>query len=57
MSEFDFETHERMLADRYAQLARYEAFDRLVDMALDGVISMQDAKTAWETEELSYEPA
>lgn len=55
--EFDFETHERMLSERYLQLAKYEAFDKLVDMALDGVISLQDAQIAWETEELSYDPA
>jgi hypothetical protein len=52
--EFDFEQHEAQLAERYRQLARYEAFDKLVDMALDGVISMSDAKTAWETEELEW---
>jgi len=51
-SAFDWEEHERQLAERYTQLARYEAFDKLVDMALDGVISMEDAKTAWESEVL-----
>lgn len=55
-SGFDFEAHERMLAARYEQLARYEAFDKLVDMALDGVISMADAKTAWQSEVLEYDP-
>lgn len=53
--EFSFEEHERMLAARYEQLAKYEAFDKLVDMALDGVISIGDAKTAWESEEIYYE--
>lgn len=52
---FDFEEHERMLARRYEQLAKYEAFNRLVDMALDGVISMDDAKTAWESEVVTYD--
>lgn len=52
---FSFEAHEAMLAVRYEQLAKYEAFDKLVDMALDGVIEMSDAKTAWESEVLSYD--
>lgn len=54
-SDFDFDAHERAIALRYEQLARYDAFDRLVDMALDGVISMQDAKTAWESEVWVYD--
>lgn len=51
---FDFDEHERQIAERYLQLARYEAFDKLVDMALDGVITMDQAKTAWESEEMDY---
>lgn len=51
---FDFETHERVLSKRYVQLARYEAFDKLVDLALDGVVSLADAKKAWESEILTY---
>jgi len=54
MSSFDFEQHERMLADRYAQLAKYEAFDKLIDMVLDGVITLDDAKSAWQSEVLTY---
>jgi hypothetical protein len=53
--EFDFEQHEAMLATRYEQLARYEAFDKLVDMALDGVITMGDAQTAWESEVTTFD--
>lgn len=53
--EFDFDAHERAIALRYEQLARYEAFDRLVDMALDGVITMPEAKTAWEAEVWVYD--
>lgn len=52
---FDFEEHERMFAARYEQLAKFDAFDKLVDMALDGVISMGDAQTAWESEVAYYE--
>lgn len=53
--EFNFEEHELMIAARYEQLARFEAFDKLVDMALDNVISMADAKAAWEQEEVYFE--
>ena len=49
--DFDFTAHERMVAERYARLARYDAFDALVDMALDGVITMADAKKEWEADE------
>lgn len=52
--EFDSESHEQMLATRYEQLARYEAFDKLIDMALDGQITMAEAKTAWESEVITY---
>lgn len=52
LADFDFEEHEHQLAMRYEQLALYEAFDKLVDMALDGVISIDDAKVAWESEEI-----
>lgn len=50
---FDFDKHEAMLAARYEQLAKYDAFDKLVDMALDGVITMDEAKIAWEMEEVT----
>ncbi len=53
MSDFSFEAHEKMLSERYVQLARYEAFDKLIDMALDGVITLEEAQTAWESEELN----
>ena len=52
---FDFDAHERAIALRYEQLARYESFDTLVDMALDGVITMSDAKGAWERENWVYD--
>lgn len=50
--EFNFEEHEHWIAERYRMLARFDAFDKLVDMALDGVISMTDAQSAWENEQL-----
>lgn len=52
--EFSFEEHEKMLSARYEQLAKFNAFDKLVDMALDGVISIEDAKSAWMSEEPYY---
>lgn len=52
---FNFEAHEAMLSERYIQLARYEAFDKLIDMALDGVISIEDAILAFESEEIGYD--
>lgn len=49
--EFDPEQHEldvqrywlEITADRYEQAAKLEAFDRFIDLALDGVITMDDA--------------
>lgn len=51
-STFNFEEHELQIAERYRQLALFDAFDKLVDMALDGVITMSDAQVAWESEQL-----
>lgn len=52
---FDYEEHERQVSERYAQLAKYDAFDQLVDMALDGVITIDEAlagfKYEFETQE------
>jgi hypothetical protein len=47
---FDNDEHERLLSERYAQLAMFDAFDALVDMALDGVITMEQAETAWKND-------
>lgn len=33
--EFDPEQHEADIAEKYRRLAKYDAFDKLVDMALD----------------------
>lgn len=44
---FDPEEHERQVEQRYYQLAKYKAFDRLVDLALDGIITLEEAKAAW----------
>lgn len=53
--DFDWDARERAIALRFEQLAKYEAFDKLVDMALDGAIEMSDAKTAWENEIWVYD--
>lgn len=42
------------LAAYYERQAKYEAFDKLIDMVLDGVITMDQAKVAWESEVLEY---
>ena len=52
--QFDNEAYEQQIAERYRQLARFDAFDKLVDMALDGVITMDEAQVAWESEEIDY---
>lgn len=47
MSTFDPEQHEKMVAqawlDYYERDARIEAFDKFIDLALDGVITMDEA--------------
>jgi hypothetical protein len=43
MTEFDNEKHEQLVAERYERIASYGAFDKLVDMALDGQISLSEA--------------
>lgn len=53
--EFDNERHEAELAERYAQLARLDAFDRFVDMALDGTITMDEAIQAYREEYVEAE--
>lgn len=35
--------HEITIAEEYERLFTYEAFDRLVDMALDGQITIEEA--------------
>lgn len=51
MEPFNADKHEAAVAERYRRIARYEAFDTLVDMAMDGVITLDQAKTEWEAEE------
>lgn len=36
---------------RLAEKARFDAFDTLIDMALDGVITMEEAQVEWEERE------
>lgn len=42
-SKFTPEAHEAHLAERYARIERYRIFDELVDMALDGVCTFDQA--------------
>jgi hypothetical protein len=53
-SKFDEEAHNNAINERYRQLARFDAFDKLVDMALDGVITLEQAQVAWESEEIEW---
>lgn len=43
MSEFDPEAHERDVQAAYEKLFKYDAFDRLIDRAIDGEISVDEA--------------
>lgn len=52
MEKFDNAAHEQQVSDRYAQLARAAAFDRIIDMALDGVITVAEAIKCYIAEEL-----
>lgn len=55
--EFDHQAHEQQVSDRYAQLARIETFDRIIDMALDGVITVAEAIKCYIAEEEIVETA
>jgi hypothetical protein len=57
MEQFDEHAHEAHVAARYEKLARIAAFDRLVDMALDGSITMDEAIGQYKTDlEASQQP-
>lgn len=47
---FDPERHEAEIAERYEQIARIDAFDRFVDLALEGTITMDEAIKAYREE-------
>lgn len=51
-----FDPEMAALAEYYERKARIESFDKLVDLALDGIISMEDAKDAWEHEQIMWTP-
>lgn len=46
--EFDPVEHEEFVSKRKATLIKYETFDRFIDLALDGVISMPEAIKGFE---------
>jgi hypothetical protein len=50
MALFDHEKHEQRLAERYRRLSQYDAFDKLVDLALDGQISLSEAISEFKTD-------
>jgi hypothetical protein len=43
MAEFDPAQHEQDVADTYERLGKYALFDELVDYALDGHCSLDEA--------------
>lgn len=43
MAEFSPEAHEAAVSERYERLAKYEVIDRIIDLALDGVVTMPEA--------------
>ena len=47
MSEFDLNDHEKEIAEFYEKQVAYSAFDKLVDLALDGVITLDQALTEY----------
>lgn len=47
---FDNDAHEAHIAARYERLAAIAAFDAFIDMAIDGVITMDEALKAYKDE-------
>ena len=49
--EFDFESHEAEVAAYYERQGRYEAFDKLIDLALDSSeVTVPEAIAAYKEE-------
>lgn len=40
---FNPEQHEAEIAEKFARQARYDLFDELIDFALDGVVTLDEA--------------
>jgi hypothetical protein len=51
MEKFNQEQREAQMAAKYERLSRYEAFDALIDMALDGQVTFDEAISAWRERE------
>lgn len=51
METFDQNKHDQEVAERYRQLARFDAFDKFIDMALDGKMTMGEALAEFEADE------
>ncbi len=43
MTEFDADKHEKGIKDGYARLAKYALFDEMIDYALDGMVTLDEA--------------
>ena len=50
MAEFDPEAHEAQVSENYRRLAVYETFDRFIDLALDGQITLPEALAGFKEE-------
>lgn len=49
-TEFDPTEHETQIAEAYERIARVDAFDKFVDLALEGTITMDEALKAYREE-------
>lgn len=47
---FDPEAHEEWVSARYRRIAMFDAFDKFMDLALEGVITREEAITAFSEE-------
>jgi hypothetical protein len=55
---FDPEQHDAHVAASYERLFKFDAFDRLIDMALDGQITVEEAIGAYKGDlALEHSPA
>lgn len=41
--EFDNDAYELQIAERYRRLALFDAFDRFIDMSIEGIITREEA--------------
>lgn len=50
-NDFNYDDHERQIAEYYAKRNKYEVFDQLIDLALDSAeVTVAQAITAYKQE-------